>query len=88
MQVKATETFYKEVEVHESEIIRCALSMFDRKYKLKGDYINEEGYWMIFDYCHPHNGEDHYKKGALALPEERLLLDIRDMLGNLNANSK
>lgn len=86
MKVQATRTSYEEVEVSERDIIKCALKMFDNKFKLKGDYINTEGYWMIFDYCHPHNGEDHYRKGTLALPEERQLLDVRCIIENLDGN--
>jgi len=84
MRVNATRTSYEEVDIPESEIIRCTLKMFDKKYKLKGDYIDSQGYWMIFDYCHPHNGEDHYRRGDLAPPEDRMLLDIRTMISELD----
>ncbi len=69
------EVVFKErrnVEIDDYEVAKAMLALLKKKFPdyFKGDYINKEGYWEIYEYTHPHNRDDVYKRGDKATPDE------------------
>jgi len=59
-----------EVDINPNDIIKAAVKIFDGKFKRTGDYIDDEGFWHIYDYTHPHDRDDVYQIGPKASDEE------------------
>ena len=59
-----------EVDINPNDIIEAAVKIFDGKFKLAGDYIDDKGFWHIYDNTHPHDRDDVYRIGPKATDEE------------------
>ena len=74
MRITGTEVSTRQVEVEISprHLIEATIELITNKYpQFKGgNYIDEHGYWQIFQYTHPHSRDDKFATGPLATLEE------------------
>lgn len=68
-----------EVDITPSELFNAIEKAIDEKYKPRGEYI-QDGIWKVYEYTHPHNGDDQYKHGAVATSEEIRIQEIKQFL--------
>lgn len=74
MKITGTEVSTRQVEVDifPRRLIEATVNLITDKYpQFKGgNYIDEHGYWQIYQYTHPHSRDNKFATGPLATPEE------------------
>lgn len=70
--IRGTPNDETEVDISPRHLIEATIELITNKYpQFKGgNYIDEHGYWQIFQYTHPHFGYDKFATGPLATPGE------------------
>lgn len=62
------------IELRQENLVDAVLQIFYERFpQFTEGYIDDKGVWQIYEYTHPHNGDDVYKKGEKATEEELLL---------------
>lgn len=74
-----------EVEVSAGTIIEHTIRLFDKFHGRPASdcYIDTNGDWWVYEYTHPHNGDDEYRLLRPATEEELRLERIRKELWQL-----
>lgn len=71
------------IEVTPLELVERAIDLIDTKYPKKGDHIDSKGYWKVYEWTHPHRGDEFYRQGDIATDEEKQVDHIRKFLRTL-----
>ena len=71
------------IEVTPNELVDRVIDLINSKHPAKGDHIGLNGRWQIFEWCHPHSGDEVYRQGDVATDEEKRIESIRAFLRDL-----